>query len=90
MEILGIDIAAATALSIIVVGIIQWIKLPATNNWAVRVISLAVSFALIALVTDWTAAFDWQVFIKMGFAVFFVANGVWHTADQVGRSTLGK
>jgi len=90
MEILGIDIPTAIALSAIVVGIVQWIKAPVENSWIVRVISLAVSFALVALVTDWAAAFDWQIFIKMGFGVFAISNGIWHTADQIGRSTLGK
>ena len=87
MDILGIDIPTVIALSAIVIGIVQWIKVPATNNWIVRVVSLAVSFALVALVTDWAAVFDWQVFVKMGFGVFAVANGIWHTADQIGRST---
>jgi len=87
MEILGIDIPTAIALSAIVVGIVQWIKAPVENAWIVRLVSLAVSFALVALVTDWTAVFDWQIFIRTGFAVFAVANGIWHTADTIGRST---
>jgi hypothetical protein len=90
MDILGINVATAAALSVIVVGVIQWIKVPMSNNWLVRVISLVVSFAAVALITDYAATFDWQIFVKTAFAVFFVANGIWHTADQVGRSTLGK
>jgi hypothetical protein len=30
----------------------------------------------------------WQIFIVTGFAVFFIANGIWHSADSVGKSIL--
>ena len=87
LEFLGVNIALVTALSIIVVGLVEWFKTPAIPTWAVRLISLALSFAIVGLVIL-VNPMTWQIFIVTGFAVFFIANGIWHSADSVGKSIV--
>jgi uncharacterized membrane protein HdeD (DUF308 family) len=82
MEFLGVNIALVTALSVIVIGLVEWFKTPSIPTWAVRLISLAISFAVVGLVIL-VNPMTWQIFIVTGFAVFFVTNGIYHTADVV-------
>jgi hypothetical protein len=85
MEFLGINLVMAAALAFIVVGLVEWFKTPAIPTWAVRLISLAISYAIVGL-TILVSPMTWQVFIVTGAGVFFIANGIWHSADEVGKS----
>lgn len=81
----GVDLAIIAALSVFVLGIVQWIKTDKIPVWLVRLISLVISFALTALVRLLNP-FTWQLYIVTSVCVFFGANGLWHTADQIGQS----
>ncbi len=85
----GIDIAIIWGMSFFVIGIIQWVKTDIANVWIVRAISLVVSFGFVGMYWLLTPI-NWQLFIVYGVCVFLSANGIWHTADTIGRSTLGK
>lgn len=85
MEVFGIDVLIATSLAVIVMGVVQWIKLPVMNSWLVRVISLIISFAVVGLMLL-VKPMTWQLYIVYSFVVFFEANGIWHGIDQAGRS----
>ena len=84
MEILGVNIALVTAISVIVLGIVEWFKVEPMPKWAIRLISLVISFAVVGL-TLLVNPMTWQVFIVTGSAVFFVTNGIWHGANRIGR-----
>ena len=86
MEILGINVSTAVALSVMALAIVEWIKTPTMPDWSVRLIALGVSFGLLALATDYSIAFNTLDFVKMGVSVFFLSTGVFHVADQVGIS----
>ena len=83
MEILGVNVALVTALSVIVLGVIEWFKTPSIPTWAVRLISLGISYAVLGLIIL-INPMTWQLFIVTGATVFFLANGIWHVADKIG------
>ena len=83
MEIFGVSLAFITALSVIVLGLVEWFKTSVMPSWAVRLISLALSYAIVGL-TLLVNPMTWQLFVVNGAAVFFVTNGIWHTGAEVG------
>ncbi len=88
MEVFGVDVSLVGALSIVVIGIVQWLKgdgYANIPNWAIRLASLIVSAAVVYLFML-GQVIDWVVYIKYSFTVWLASNGIWHTADQVGRS----
>lgn len=82
MEFLGVNIAMVAAISVVVLGIVEWFKNDKMPKWAVRLISLAVSFAVTGLFLM-VNPMTWQAYIATSFSVFFIANGIWHTADSI-------
>ena len=86
MEVFGINIVMAGALSIVAIGITDWFKADfEIPKWASRIISLGVSFGITALAML-TTPMTWQIFVTMGFVVFFAANGIWHTAKNISTT----
>ena len=85
MEIFGISLAFVAALSVIVLGLVEWFKTPFMPSWAVRLVSLAISFAIVGL-TLLVNPMTWQLFVVNSAVVFFIANGIWHTSSEVGAS----
>lgn len=83
MEIFGVNIALVTALSVIVLGIVEWFKNDKVPTWAIRLISLALSYVVLGLVIL-VEPMTWQVFVVTGSCVFFLANGIWHGTNQIG------
>ena len=86
MEFLNINLAAAGAMGVFAMAIVEWYKTDTMPKWAVRLSAFGVSFALVALVTDWSIAFNLQEFLKMGIAVGGIASGIWHGTKEVGVS----
>jgi len=87
MEVFGLDLVIVAALSFFVTGIVEWCKpdnkeLP---KWSVRIISLILSFGIVALLLLYKPM-TWQMYLLYSFGVFFGANGLWHTANTVGKS----
>lgn len=83
MEVLEVNVAMVTGLGVIVMGIVQWFKTDTMPSWAIRLISLGVSYAIVGLILL-VNPMTWQLFIVNGAAVFLLANGIWQGADQVG------
>ena len=89
MEVFGVNIAIVTALSVIVLGMVEWFKTPAMPSWAIRLLSFVIAYAVVGLVTLGNP-FIWQEFVKTGAAVAFMANGIWQGANQVGIAITKK
>ena len=85
MEIFGISLAFVVALSVIVLGLVEWFKNPLMPSWAIRLISLAISFAIVGL-TLLVNPMTWQLFVVNSVVVFFITNGIWHTGNEIGVS----
>lgn len=83
MEIFGVNVVFVTALSVIVLGLVEWFKTPTIPTWAVRLISLAISFAIVGL-TLLVNPMTWQLFVVNGAVVFFITNGIWHAENAIG------
>ncbi len=83
MEIFGINLAFVTAVSVVVLGLVEWFKTPIMPSWAVRLVSLAISFAIVGL-TLLVNPMTWQAFVVNGAVVFFITNGIWHTGNEIG------
>jgi len=87
MEILGANAILVGGLSVIVLGLVEWFKTANMPTWAIRLISLGLSYAVLGLSILY-APMTWQMFVLNGASIFLLTNGIFHTASTASSKEI--